>query len=73
MAPRLPPTYKRLVAKRTGKSFRDVAEVEETPLPQPGPNEVRLCSTGSRGSLAPWQPVLHKAVHMPHIALLSSV
>jgi hypothetical protein len=37
---KLPATYKRLVAKRTGRSFREVAEVEEVPLPQPGDNEV---------------------------------
>lgn len=36
----LPAVYKRLVAKRTGNSFTDVAEVEEVPLPVPGANEV---------------------------------
>jgi hypothetical protein len=36
----LPAVYKRLVAKRTGDSFSAVAEVEEAPMPQPGPNEV---------------------------------
>jgi hypothetical protein len=36
----LPATYRKLVAKRTGSSFRDVAEVVEAPLPVPGPNEV---------------------------------
>jgi hypothetical protein len=41
-APKLPATYKRLVAKRTGKSFREVAEVEEVPLTQPGDNEVNI-------------------------------
>lgn len=35
----LPATYKRLVAKRTGDCFKDVAEVEEVPMPQLGPNE----------------------------------
>lgn len=41
----LPAVYKRLVAKRTGASFADVAEVEETPVPHPGPNEVRCLIT----------------------------
>jgi hypothetical protein len=36
----LPAVYKRLVAKRTGTSFTDVAEVEQVPLPVPGANEV---------------------------------
>lgn len=37
----LPAEYKRLVAKRTGASFAEVAEVEQVPLPQPGPKEVQ--------------------------------
>jgi hypothetical protein len=36
----LPAVYKRLVAKRTGTTFTDVAEVEQVPLPVPGANEV---------------------------------
>lgn len=36
----LPTTCRRLVAKRTAKSFREAAEVEEVDLPQPGANEV---------------------------------
>jgi hypothetical protein len=40
----LPAVYKRLVAKRTGASFADVAEVEQVPLPQPGPKEVQFTS-----------------------------
>eukprot|EP00775_Hariotina_reticulata_P004107 gene4107-4353_t len=42
MQPSLPTTYKRLVAKHTGRSFREVAEVVEDPLPVPGPNEVLI-------------------------------
>ncbi|GMH34365.1 hypothetical protein BSKO_02199 [Bryopsis sp. KO-2023] len=37
---KLPKTYKRLVAKKTGDSFRDVATVVEKPLPTPAENEV---------------------------------
>ncbi|WIA17998.1 hypothetical protein OEZ85_009485 [Tetradesmus obliquus] len=50
-ASKLPATYKRLVAKRTGKSFKEVAEVEEVPLPQPGDNEVliRMSYAGING------------------------
>lgn len=44
----LPAVYKRLVAKRTGTSFTDVAEVEEVPLPKPGPNEVCYMGWGCR-------------------------
>lgn len=40
MAPGLPATYKRLVANRTGESFRDVADVEETSMPVPRGTEV---------------------------------
>lgn len=37
----LPATYRRLVARRTGGSFRDVAEVQEgLPLPEPQEGEV---------------------------------
>lgn len=37
----LPATYRRLVARRTGGSFREVAEVQEgVPLPQPQEGEV---------------------------------
>ncbi|KAF8062034.1 Zadh2 [Scenedesmus sp. PABB004] len=38
----LPATYRRLIARRTGRSFREVAEVVEEPLPQPGPGEVLI-------------------------------
>lgn len=50
-ASKLPATYKRLVAKRTGKSFKEVAEVEEVPLPQPGDNEVGGCLADHTTSL----------------------
>jgi hypothetical protein len=43
MQPALPTMYRRLVAKSTGRSFKEVAEVIEDPLPLPGPNEV-CCS-----------------------------
>ena len=36
----LPTTYKRLIARRTGRSFREVAEVDTAPLCEPGPGEV---------------------------------
>jgi hypothetical protein len=37
----LPATYRRLVARRTGGSFREVAEVQEgVPLPEPQEGEV---------------------------------
>jgi hypothetical protein len=36
----LPATYRRLVASRTGGSFREVARAVEAPLPAPGPGEV---------------------------------
>lgn len=36
----LPATYKRLVARRIGSSFAEVAEVQQENLPQPAPNEV---------------------------------
>lgn len=47
----LPATYKRLVAKRVGTCFSEVAELEEVPVPQPGPNEVlvRLQYAGING------------------------
>lgn len=38
--PALPATFQRLVARRVGRSFREVAEVEEAPLLLPGPGEV---------------------------------
>lgn len=40
VAPDLPTTYRRLCARRTGASVRDVAEIEEVPLIMPGPGEV---------------------------------
>ena len=44
----LPATYRRLVARRTGGSFREVAEVEEATLPaQLGEGEVSRQATGS--------------------------
>lgn len=36
----LPTTYRRLVAKKTGRSFRDVAQIIETPLRMPSEGEV---------------------------------
>ena len=44
----LPTTYKRLVAGRTGQSFRDVAVAKTVDLEQPGPGEVRDDSMGQR-------------------------
>eukprot|EP00879_Flechtneria_rotunda_P009564 GHRR01010010.1.p1 GENE.GHRR01010010.1~~GHRR01010010.1.p1 ORF type:complete len:380 (+),score=128.42 GHRR01010010.1:157-1296(+) len=38
----LPTVYRRLVAKHTGRSFREVAEVQECALPDLGPNEVLI-------------------------------
>jgi hypothetical protein len=40
--PSLPKTCNRLVARRTGSSFAAVAEVQEIPLPEPGPGEVNM-------------------------------
>lgn len=41
-SPCLPKTCKRLVARHTGSSFAAVAEVQEIPLPEPGPGEVNM-------------------------------
>ncbi|GAB4813339.1 hypothetical protein N2152v2_000385 [Parachlorella kessleri] len=47
----LPSSYRRLVARRTGDTFRDVAEMEEAPLPTPGEAEVlvRVLYAGVNG------------------------
>ena len=37
-----PETCKQLWAERTGESFRDVAQVREIPVPQPGPGEALI-------------------------------
>lgn len=49
--PRLPATYRRLVAAGVGPSFRAVARVVEVPLPAPGPGEVlvKLLYAGING------------------------
>jgi NADPH-dependent curcumin reductase CurA len=38
----LPPTYRKLVARRFSKDFRKVAQVMESPLNPPGPGEVLI-------------------------------
>jgi hypothetical protein len=46
-----PATFRRLVARRTGASFREVAEVEEEAMPVPGEGEVlvRVAYAGVNG------------------------
>lgn len=50
VAPAVPTTCKRLVANKTGNSFREAAVVKEVPVPQPAPGEVRkaACLHNSR-------------------------
>ncbi|MFP4440315.1 MAG: zinc-binding dehydrogenase [Chloroflexaceae bacterium] len=38
----LPSTYKKLIAARIGKDFRNVVEIVDTPMTQPGPDEVLI-------------------------------
>lgn len=38
----LPSTYKKLIAARVGKDFRNVVEIVDTPMTQPGPDEVLI-------------------------------
>lgn len=45
--PALPATFKRLVAKTSGNSFTEVAQVVEMPMVMPGPGEVRDCKIGT--------------------------
>lgn len=40
VAPTLPPTYKRLISRGVGKSFREVAVVDEAAMQQPGEGQV---------------------------------
>ena len=35
-----PPSFKRLVARGVGESFREVADVAEVPMPAPGPDDI---------------------------------
>jgi hypothetical protein len=41
VVPAVPTTCKRLVATKTGESFREAAVVKEVPVPQPAAGEVR--------------------------------
>ena len=61
----LPATYKRLVGRHVGQSFRDVFEEETVDISLPGEGEVRLPMFGPTGSATAgrsWPRLLTRAV-----------